>query len=359
MSAVGVKLAGSGAVLADIGYEGCEVMRYFVTADEVTGQPRPLFVVRVDDHDRVQVYSVAGPGWVDAPEQRIRDDVIGRRGWVALADGDVDAMLARLQVGPGYWLSVPGSDEEPRLLVRSLDGRTLDGYAVSSARWEPMGYPPNPSLNDPTRWQPVAAEDVAQVQGELHLLWDLKEAAAFDAQAPELVDTQLTEVAVREGIVHYIIEILKLLPDGLIVGFQEPGGPAGSCGSGPMGPGGSWNFQVGYWVWGFPEGANQQTFDAFKRLFDTWGWTYQDDANGRGRRNVDARTSTDRKHAFHVTVSTYAHGGVTMSWTSPYYPAKYADTETTGMRMPSVITKDGIQSWKPPVYPGTTQRPQE
>lgn len=243
-----------------------EGMRYFVTSDETTGHP--LFVVRIDDHGGVQVYSLAGPGWVDAPEQGIREDVIAQRGWVALASDEVEPMLARLQVEPGYWLTVTRSDEEPKLLVRSLDGRTLEGYAVSSARWESMGYPPNPSLNDPSRWQPVAADDVAQVQGWLHSVWDVKEAAAFDAQAPELVDTQLTEVAVREGIVRYIIEVLKHLPEGLVVGFQEPGGPAGSCGAGPMGPGGSWNFQTSYWVWGFPEGANHQVFDAFKRLFD-------------------------------------------------------------------------------------------
>jgi hypothetical protein len=302
----------------------------------------------------VQVYSLAGPGWVDAPEQGIREDVIAQRGWVALASDEVEPMLARLQVEPGYWLTVTRSDEEPKLLVRSLDGRTLEGYAVSSARWESMGYPPNPSLNDPSRWQPVAADDVAQVQGWLHSVWDVKEAAAFDAQAPELVDTQLTEVAVREGIVRYIIEVLKHLPEGLVVGFQEPGGPAGSCGAGPMGPGGSWNFQTSYWVWGFPEGANHQVFDAFKRLFDGWGWSYRYNGTERGRRTVYGRTSTNEKFAYYVSVSTYAHGGVTMEWTSPYYPAEYADTETTGMRMPSVITKDGIQSWKPPVYPGRT-----
>ncbi|WP_232785229.1 hypothetical protein [Mycobacteroides chelonae] len=161
--------------------------------------------------------------------------------------------------------------------------------------------------------------------------------------------TQLTEVAVREG----IIEVLKHLPDGLVVGFQEPGGPAGSCGGGPMGPGGSWNFQTSYWVWGFPEGASHQVLDAFKRLFDSWGWSYRYE-EGDGDRHLDARTSTNDKVAYYVSVSTYAHGGVTMEWTSPYYPAEYADTETTGMRMPSVITKDGIQSWKPPVYPGRT-----
>lgn len=330
-----------------------EGMRYFVTSDETTGQP--LFAVRIDDRGGVQVYSLAGPGWVDAPEQGIREDVIAQRGWVALASDEVEPMLARLQVGPGYWLSVTHGDEEPKLLVRSLDGRTLEGYAVSSAQWESMGYPPNPSLNDPSRWQPVAADDVAQVQGWLHSVWDAKEAAAFDAQAPELVDTQLTEVAVCEGIVRYVMEILKHLPDGLTVGFQPPGGGSiGSWGSGPMGPRGSWNLQVGYRVWGFPEGANHEVFDAFERLFDSWGWSYRHDGNDRGRRTVYARTSEDDKVAYHVTVSTYAHGGVSMRWTSPYYPAKYADTETTGMRVPSAITKDGIQSWKPPVYPGRT-----
>ena len=151
----------------------------------------------------------------------------------------------------------------------------------------------------------------------------------------------------REGIVHYIIEILKLLPDGLIVGFQEPGGPALGCSSGPLGPGGSWNFEASYRVWGFQRGpASDAVFDAFKRLFDAWGWTYRYEDDGRSR-DLDAWTNKKRKYAFHVNITRYSHGGVSMVWTSPYYPAKYADRD---LDMPSVITKDGIRSWKDPVY---------
>ncbi|WP_246398099.1 hypothetical protein [Mycobacterium vicinigordonae] len=142
-------------------------MRYFVTTDETTGQPRPLFVVRIDDHDRLQVYSQAGPGWVEAPDQSIRDDVIRQHGWARLAESDVDAMLAHLHVEPGYWLAVTTHPDDPKLLVRNLDGRTLETYEPSSGRWEPSGYAPNPSLNDPSRWQPIAPDAVAQIQREM------------------------------------------------------------------------------------------------------------------------------------------------------------------------------------------------
>lgn len=254
------------------------------------------------------------------------------------------------QIQPGYWLTVTETEEEPTLLIRSIDGNAVEGYAVSSSRWELMSYTTTPALNEPALWQPVAAEDVPDVLARLHLLWDRKQQAAFDAQAPELVSSELTEAAVREGIVFYIVEVLKRMPDGLVVGFQPPGGGSvGSCGSGPIGPRGSWNFQVGYRVWGYPEGANDAVFDAFKRLFDAWDWTYRYEVTPGGRRSVDAWTNKNEKSAYHVSVNRQPHGGVSMRWTSPYYPGKYADREGR-MRMPSEITKDGIQSWKPPVY---------
>ncbi|OHV04666.1 hypothetical protein [Mycobacterium talmoniae] len=271
-----------------------------------------------------------------------------------LSYDDLDArlsegMLTAGQVGPGYWLTVPETEEEPKLLIRSTDGKAVEGYAVSSSRWEPMPYTATPALNDPALWQPVAAEDVSDVQAQLHLLWDHKQQAAFDAKAPELVSPELTESAVRDGIVFYTVEILKRMPDGLVIGFQAPGLPPLSCSSGPVGPKGAWNFQSRYWVWGYPEGANDQIFDAFKRLFDGWDWTYRYEEFQRDDRSVDAWTDKNKKYAYHVTVNRQPHGGVSMTWTSPYYPGKYADREG-GLRMPSEITKDGIRSWKPPVY---------
>jgi hypothetical protein len=245
-------------------------------------------------------------------------------------------------------LTVTHREDEPRVLLRSTDGRSLEGYAVTSAQWEPMPYPATPRLNDPKLWRPVAVDDVPEVQVWLHLLWDLKERKVFEVHAPELVDLELTEVVVRRAIVHYIIEILKLLPDGLAVSFQPHGLPALGVSAGPL-PGRPWTLQVSYWVSGYPSGASDAVFDAFKGLFDAWGWSYryQDDGSSR---DLDAWTDENRKFAFHVNITRYDHGGVAMTWDSPYYPAENADTETTGMRMPSVITKDGIQSWEPPVY---------
>lgn len=316
-------------------------MRYFVTVDAGGGR-RLWLAARVDERGRVQVYSLAAQEWVDAPPD-IGVDVTAGRGWAPLPEDEVASVVAQLRVEPGHWLTVTRSDEEPQLLVRTADGRSLEGYAVSSARWEPMSSEPTAVLNDPALWQPVADEDVAQVQGWLHLLWDVRQQKEFDARAPQLVVSELTELAVRRGVVHYIVEILKRLPDGLVVGFKNPAASdfIGGWGSGPLGPGGSWNFDVRYWLWGFPPGANDGVFDAFKRLFDAWGWTYRYDPTP-GNRRVDARTSKERKYSYHVAVSRYPHGGVSMKWTSPYYPAEYADPD---LAMPSVITKSGIQSW--------------
>lgn len=239
-------------------------MRYFVsTAEESgTGQRYVAFVARVGDDGVTQIYDVAQSQWVGA-QPWVGDNIDNLRGWEPTDDSDIEDVLSQLrarrewlatQVEPGHWLTVTANDDEPKLLIRSTDGYSVEGYAVSSGRWELMPYAVSPALNDPALWQPVADADVAEVQGWLHLLWDRKQQATFDAKAPELVDPELTEATVREVIVHYIVEILKVLPDDLVVGSQGPGlGPLG-WGSGPLGPGGSWNFEVGYWVWGYPAG---------------------------------------------------------------------------------------------------------
>jgi hypothetical protein len=340
------------------------LVHYYVSkvVDAGTGQRYILGLARADDAETLELYSIDESAWVAAPAS-VRDQISRQHEWEpVLSQAELDASFQQLPedthrwlsvpVLPGFWLSVTYSDDEPKVLLRSADGRSLEGYAVSSAQWEPMPYPATPRLHDPSLWQPIAVDDVANIQVWLHMLWDLKELKAFDAQAPELIDPELTEVAVREAIVHYIVEILKLLPDGLTVGFQGEGRPALGVSSGPLGPGGSWNFQANYWVLGYPQGANDAVFDAFKRLFDGWGWAYRYEDDGRSR-VLAAWTDKTRRFAFHVKVTRYEHGGLAMTWTSPYYPAEFADTEKGEMRMPSVITKDGIQSWEPPVYHGS------
>lgn len=334
-------------------------MRFFVKAveDVESGRRKAGGLARIDDAGRVEVYSASLAQWVPAFES-IEADIAARRGWSPLADGDadavaqalVDALAARAGTGTalGHWLSL--RPDQPHVLIRTADGRSVQGYAVSSGRWEPMDVATGPALADPAVWQPVPDEQVPEVQSWLHVLWEVKLRNDFDAQAPELVDPDLTEVALREGIVYYVIEILKRLPDGLVVGFQAPGLKPGSCGSGPLGPGGAWNFQTSYRVWGYPVGANDAVFDAVKALFDAWGWTYGYERIRPDDRVVRARTSADPKRSFDVVVSRFPHGGISMRWTTPYYPGEHADRDTTRMRMPSEITKDGIRSWKPPVY---------
>jgi hypothetical protein len=256
-----------------------------------------------------------------------------------------------------YWLSVPENEDEPQVLLRSSDGKTLEGYAVSSSAWEQLPYPTTPALDDPSLWEKVPDSEVADVLGVLHAAWGERLLEEFDATAPELVDQELTEAAVRQGVVRYIVEILKAVPKligyDLTVGFKAPrGGSVGSAGSGAMGPGGAWNFQVSYKIWGFPEGSQGEVFDAFKRLFDQWGWTYRYVEVARDDRSVDARTSeggVKTKTSYHVTVSQYPHGGISMVWTSPYFPGSAAMRSGPGYQvMPSVITKEGAQSYEQP-----------
>lgn len=335
-------------------------MGFFVKAveDVESGRRKPGGLARVDDVGRVEVFSGYLAQWVPAFEST-RADVAARRGWSPLADDDADsvaqALVDSLAAGDGgggsaagYWLSMRA--DEPHVLIHSPDGHSLLGYAVSSGRWEPLDVVAGPGLGDPALWQQVPEAQVPEVKTWLHMLWDVKLRKDFDAQAPELVDPELTEVALREGIVYYIVELLKQLPDGLVVGFQAPGRKPGSCGSGPFGPKGAWNFQTSYQLWGYPTGANDAVFDAFKALFDAWGWTYSYEPVRPDDRVVRARTSSDPKQSFDVVVSRFPHGGISMKWTTPYYPGEHADRDTTGMRMPSEITKDGIRSWKPPVY---------
>lgn len=338
-------------------------MHYYVAraVDGATGRGYVLGLARADDAGTVECYDVEVSSWVDAP-QALREDIGRGDGWApVMSQEELNTAFRQLPddshrwlntpVQPGFWVSVAHNPDEPQALFRSTDGRSLEGYAVTSGRWELMSYPATIELNDRENWIPIAPEDVADTQAWLHARWDLQELRAFDAQAPELVNLELTEAGVRKAIVQYVIEILRSMPDGLVVGYQEkPGGATGGTSSGPVGPGGSWNLQTTYGVWGFPKKHGSDTvFDAFRRLFAAWGWTYRDDEDPT-ERNLSGWTNTNRKDAFHVNITRYSHGGMSMTWTSPFFPAKHAFTKKAGVKMPSVITKDGIQSWVPPVY---------
>ncbi|ADG98835.1 hypothetical protein Srot_2391 [Segniliparus rotundus DSM 44985] len=332
---------------------------------KLIGEDEPLAVARIHDDESTEVYSSRQEGWQPGRDS-LYSEIVFKGDWDSLAEQRALDLVSRLDeerrrrasgeaAVPAYqhWLSVPEKEDEPRVLLRSADGKTLEGYAVSSTAWERLPYPATPALDDPRLWQKVAESEVPDVLGGLHAAWAEHLREEFDATAPELVDTELTEAAVRQGVVFYIVEILKVVPKllgyDLTVGFKAPrGGATGGAGSGAVGPKGAWNFQVNYKIWGFPEGAQPQVFEAFKRMFDEWGWSYRYDEDGPAERDINARTSpggVKTKTSYHVTVSQRPHGGMTMVWTSPYYPAEHADEY---LDMPSAITKDGPQSYADP-----------
>lgn len=239
----------------------------------------PLAVARIHGDETVDVYSSRQEGW--QPDRGgLYSEILFKGDWDSLTETQALDLLRRLDeerqrrtsngaaaLAYSYWLSVPEKEEEPQVLLRSGDGKTLEGYAVSSAAWEKLPYPATPALDDPNLWEKITDSDVPDVLGHLHAAWDEHLREEFDATAPELVDTELTEAAVRQGVVHYTTEILKVIPKllgyDLTVGFKAPnGGSAGSAGSGAVGPKGTWNFQVSYRIWGFPEGTQGQVLDS-------------------------------------------------------------------------------------------------
>lgn len=123
--------------------------------------------------------------------------------------------------------------------------------------------------------------------------------------------------------------------------IQAPGRGPLSAGSGAVGPRGYWNFYVKYWVWGYGDLAGDDVLEAFVRVWDSWRWI--DSTEPRTAMIRTAYGHTPDKYRFDM--SRGVHGGVGMSWMSPYFPASGSDY---GGAMPWIITKDGPQSYEQP-----------
>jgi hypothetical protein len=155
------------------------------------------------------------------------------------------------------------------------------------------------------------------------------------------LDEALTDALARQRTVDYIVQTLQRLPAGWTVGFQAPGRRPGSAGSGPVGPHGEWNFEVLYHVWGY--GA-KNVDDAFEEMVAVWqSWDWLDTVQPRGSEpKRSAHGHTPDHYVFDLRCRSV---GLSLIWGSPYYPA--SGSEYGGV-MPSLITKDGPQSYLPP-----------
>lgn len=162
----------------------------------------------------------------------------------------------------------------------------------------------------------------------------------YDMTAPQ-IHPKLTEALARQRTAEHIVGTLKHLPDGWIVGFQAPGFRPLSAGSGAVGPNGEWNFDVGYWVWGYGDLSGDEVFDAFVNVWNTWGWIESAEPADSPTRSAFGRT----QDGYRFDIYRGARGSVSMSWTSPYFPAP--ESRYDGL-MPAIITKDGPQSYDDP-----------
>ncbi|WP_286142212.1 hypothetical protein [Mycobacterium sp. D16Q16] len=158
--------------------------------------------------------------------------------------------------------------------------------------------------------------------------------------APQ-IHPDLTDELARQRTIEHIVHTLQQLPDGWIVGFQAPGRGPRSAGSGAVGPNGEWNFYTGYWIWGYGDLTGDDVFDAFVKLWNSWGWI--DSVGSDIPQKKSARGHTPDGYQFDIQRG--VHGGVGTSWTSPYFPASGS---AYGGVMPSIITKDGPQSYEQP-----------
>ncbi|CPW67453.1 hypothetical protein [Mycobacteroides abscessus] len=156
-----------------------------------------------------------------------------------------------------------------------------------------------------------------------------------------LFDPNLTDALVRQRTVEHIVYALRQLPDGWIVGFQRPGWNPLSAGSGPVGPNGTWNFDVGYWIWGYGDLTGDQVFDALVNLWSGWGWIVSTEPAHSRTRAAYGRTHD----GYELRLKRGMHGGVSMGWMSPYFPPPISRYD--GL-IPSIITKDGPQSYEQP-----------
>ncbi|WP_074253760.1 hypothetical protein [Mycobacteroides abscessus] len=158
--------------------------------------------------------------------------------------------------------------------------------------------------------------------------------------APQ-IHPDLTDELARQGTVEHIVETLRHLPSGWIVGFQAPGFRPLSASSGPIGPNGEWNFYVRYWVWGYGDLTSDDVFETFVNLWSGLGWI--DSVGSDNSQKKSARGHTP--DGYHFDVRRGVHGGVSMGWTSPFFPSLGS---AYGGVMPSIITKDGPQSYDQP-----------
>ncbi|MGH3955396.1 MAG: hypothetical protein ACRDTI_15325 [Mycobacterium sp.] len=158
--------------------------------------------------------------------------------------------------------------------------------------------------------------------------------------APQ-IHPDLTDELARQRTVEHIVHTLQHLPDGWIVGFQAPRFRPLSASSGPIGPNGEWNFDVGYWVWRDGDLTGDQVFDTFLNLWNSWGWIDSTEPADSQTRAAYGRTPDGYRFQIYRGI----HGGVALTWTSPYYPASGS---AYGGVMPSIITKDGPQSYEQP-----------
>ncbi|SHO95813.1 Uncharacterised protein [Mycobacteroides abscessus subsp. bolletii] len=158
--------------------------------------------------------------------------------------------------------------------------------------------------------------------------------------APQ-IHSDLTDELARQRTVEHIVHTLQQLPDGWIVGFQAPGRGPRSAGSGAVGPNGEWNFYVGYWIWGYGDLTGDDVFDAFVKLWDSWGWIDSVGTDIPQKKSAHGHTPD----GYHFDIQRGVHGGVGTSWISPYFPTP--NSRYDGL-MPSIITKDGPQSYDDP-----------
>ncbi|WP_236746479.1 hypothetical protein [Mycobacteroides abscessus] len=153
-------------------------------------------------------------------------------------------------------------------------------------------------------------------------------------------DPKLTDELARQRTIEHVVHTLQQLPDGWIVGFQRPGWKPLGAWSGVASEG-EWEFSVDYWVWGYGDLTGDEVFEAFVKLWESWGWI--DSAGSDIPQKKSARGHTP--DGYHVGIRRGVHGGVSMQWTSPYFPASGS---AYGGVMPSIITKDGPQSYEQP-----------
>ncbi|KRQ30091.1 hypothetical protein AOT83_10900 [Mycobacteroides sp. H001] len=156
-------------------------------------------------------------------------------------------------------------------------------------------------------------------------------------------DPKLTDALARQRTIEHVVHTLKQLPDGWIVGFQRPGrNPRGRSWSGVASEG-EWEFFVHYWVWGYGDLTGDEVFDTFLKVWDSWGWIDSAEPADSQTRVADGHTPDGYRFQIHRGI----HDGVNVGWSSPYYPAPESHYESP---MPSIITKDGPQSYGQPQH---------